>query len=165
MDTHARPLEPEDAPAIDEIDAAYAAAYGLERRTGTASLRFFARTGHAFVAEGEGGIRGFVLAQAVFDGERPTVVAGRLASPPPGDDEALRALLRALTKSAYDAGVYDLRVEVPAADAAGGAALEAERFGAAPATVYARHLGSRAAAVAAAAGGAGSGWVEEDDHG
>ncbi|MEJ2287823.1 MAG: DUF1999 family protein, partial [Deinococcales bacterium] len=70
-----------------------------------------------------------------------------------------------LTKSAYDAGVYDLRVELPAGDAAGAEALQAERFGVAPTAVYSRHLGSRAAAVAAAADGAGAEPVEGDDHG
>jgi len=151
MDTHARPLEPEDAPDVRAIDSAYARAYGLEPRTGEASLRFFARTGHAFVAVGKGGVRGYVLAQAVFDGERPTLFASRLASPPPGDPEALRALLRALTKSAYDAGVYDVRVELPAEDAAGAGALDAESYRPASASVYTRQLGSRADAVAAAA--------------
>ena len=152
MDTHARPLEPDDAPAVRAIDGAYARAYGLEPRAGEASLRFFARTGHAFVAVGEdGGVRGYVLAQAVFDGERPTLFASRFASRPPGDGEALRALLRALTKSAYDAGVYDLRVELPAEDAAGAAALDAESYRPAITSVFTRQLGSRADAVAAAA--------------
>ncbi len=151
MDTHARPLEPDDAPVVRAIDGAYARAYGLEPRAGEASLRFFARTGHAFVAVGEGGVRGYVLAQAVFDGERPTLFASRFASPPPGDGEALLALLRALTKSAYDAGVYDLRVELPAEDAAGAAALDAESYRPAVTSVFTRQLGSRADAVAAAA--------------
>lgn len=141
------------------IDRLYADAHGLEPRASEASLRFFARSGHAFVAEGEGEgeLLGFVLAQPVFDGERPTLFAWRLASPPPGHDAALRALVAALTKSAYDAGIYDLRVELPGGDGAGAAALRAEGYGAAPATVYAHHLGSRAAAVAAASARRASG--------
>jgi hypothetical protein len=151
MDTHARPLESDDLPAVRAIDKAYARAYGLEPRATEASLRFFARTGHAFVAVGEGGVRGYVLAQAVFDGERPTLFASRFVSPPPGDGDALRALLRSLTKSAYDAGVYDLHVEIPAGDAAGRAALHAESYLPAPSSIFQRQLGSRADAVAAAA--------------
>jgi len=150
MDTHARPLESDDLPAVRTIDGAYARAYGLEPRATEASLRFFARTGHAFVAVGDGGVRGYVLAQAVFDGERPTLFTSRFASPPPGDGDALQALLRSLTKSAYDAGVYDLRVEIPAADAAGRAALQAESYLPAPTSVFQRQLGSRAGTVAAA---------------
>lgn len=157
METHARPLETDDAAALTAIDGAYAAAFGLEPRCGPASLRFFARTGHAFVAVGASGVRGFVLAQPVFDGERATVVAHRLASPPPGDADALRALLRALTKSAYDAGIYDLRIDLPDGDTAASAALAEEGFAASATTVHTRYLGSRAAAVAAAAAGTGNG--------
>lgn len=151
MDAHARPLEADDAPDIETIDADYARAFGLEPRAGTASLRFFARTGHAFVAERGGSVCGFVLAQAVFDGERPTVLAARLASRPLGDDEILKALARALTKSAYDAGVYDLRVELPERDAAAADALAGEGYVAAPVSVHVRQLGSRGAAAAAGA--------------
>ncbi|HKI58586.1 MAG TPA: DUF1999 family protein [Trueperaceae bacterium] len=159
MVTHARPLDSDDADSVAVIDRVYAGAHGLERRASAASLRFFARSGHAFVAEADAGVLGFVLAQPLFDGERPTLFASRLASPPPGDEDALRALLKALTKSAYDAGIYDIRVELPEGDAAGAAALAAEDYGPSPATVYARQLGSRAAAVASAARG------EEGDRG
>ncbi|MEJ2667238.1 MAG: DUF1999 family protein, partial [Deinococcales bacterium] len=145
MDTHARPLDAEDGPLVAAIDRDYAGAHGLERRASEASLRFFARTGHAFVAVGEAGVLGFVLAQPLFDGERPTLFASRLATRPPGDGVALRALLKALTKSAYDAGIYDVRVELPADDVAGAAALGREDYRPAPAAVYARQLGSRAA--------------------
>ncbi|HKI56892.1 MAG TPA: DUF1999 family protein [Trueperaceae bacterium] len=161
MVTHARPLDIDDAPEVAAIDRAYARAYGLEPRTSEASLRFFARSGHAFVAEGEGGVLGFVLAQPVFDGERPTLLVWRLASPPPGDAAAVRALTRALTKSAYDAGIYDVRVDLPDGDASGAEVLEAEAYGSVPTTAFARHLGSRAAAVAAAREARG----EEGGHG
>lgn len=150
MDTHARPLEAEDAPAVAAIDGAYARAHGLEPRASEASLRFFARTGHAFVAEGNGRVLGFVLAQPLFDGERAAVFASRLATPPPGDGAALRALLRALTKSAYDAGIYDILVELPGGDAAA-EALADEAYARVPAALFARYLGSRARAVAAGA--------------
>ncbi len=153
MDTHARPLEAEDAPAIAAIDRAYARAHGLEPRASEASLRFFARTGHAFVAEGSGRVLGFVLAQPLFDGERAAVFASRLATPPPGDGKAVRALLRALTKSAYDAGIYDIRVELPGSDDAA-EALTAESYARVPAALFARYLGSRARTVAARTGGA-----------
>lgn len=144
MDVHARPLDAGDELALAPLDAAYAEAHGLEALVGAGSVRFYARTGHAFVAEGgDGGVRGFVLAQAVFDGARATVHAARLVTPPPGDDAALHALLRALTKSAYDAGVYDLRVAVPQGDLAGAAALGSQDYAPLPVATYGRRLGSR----------------------
>lgn len=144
MAIHARPLDAEDGASLRAIDESYADAHGLEPCVTLASLRFFARSGHAFTAVDDlGAVRGFVLGHAVFDGERPTVRAVRLATPPPGDEAALRALLRALTKSAYDAGVYDLRLDVPRTDLAGSAALAFEDYRPRNEVPFGRTLGSR----------------------
>ncbi len=151
MATHARPLEVDDGPELASIDLAYAEAHGLEPAVTPGSLRFFERAGHAFVAIRGGEAVGFVLAQAVFDGERAVVRSSRLASRPPGDDDALAALLRALTKSAYDAGAYDLCVALPSADLAGAAALAGATYARATTTVFERRLGSRGNAGAAGA--------------
>lgn len=146
MAIHARALDVDDADALIAIDRAYAEANGLEPVATVASIRFFCRSGHAFSAvDGDGVLRGFVLAHAVFDGERPTVRTARLASVPAGDGAVLRALLRGLTKSAYDAGVYDLLVDVPGADLASAAALQLESFVPRNVVVYGRTLGSRGA--------------------
>ncbi len=147
MAIYARPIDEQDAESLSAIDDAYALSHGLERRVTTASLRFFARTGHSFVAVDGGEVRGFVLAQPLFDGERPTVVSARLASTPPGDETALLALIRALTKSAYDAGVYDLQVVVPSGDLAGAAALAMETYVSEAVVSFARKLGSRGRGV------------------
>ncbi len=129
---------------LGPIDDAYGRAFDVEPRATAGALRFFARSGHAFVAEGrDGEVRGYLLAQAVFDGERAAVLASRMVSRPPGDDAALRALVRALTKSAYDAGVYDVHVSLPQADLAGAAALRAESYRVRPMLSYERRLGSR----------------------
>ena len=146
MAIHARPLDADDAEALIAIDKAYAEAHGLEPSVTTASIRFFYRSGHAFSAvDDDGELHGFVLGHAIFDGERPTVRSTRVASVPPGDGAALRALLRALTKSAYDAGVYDLQIDVPRGDLAGSAALALESYVPRNVVAYGRTLGSRGA--------------------
>lgn len=144
-----RPVEVDDLDALTPLDAAYAAAHDVAPAVTAAALAFYARSGHAFVAGPPAAPRGFVLAHAVWDGARPTVRIARLVAG--SDDPAvLRALLEAVVKSAYDAAVYDLVADVPAADGAAVAALDApwrER----PSRRFERTLGSRAAA-----GGAGA---------
>jgi len=70
-----------------------------------AALRFFARSNHSFVAADEGGLHGFVLAQAVWQGDRATVLVSRIAAK---DGQVYTGLLRALLKSAYDANAYEV---------------------------------------------------------
>ena len=60
-------------------------------------------------------------------------------APSSGDE----ALLEAVTKSAYDAAVYDLRVLAPEGDAGAAAALGVKQYTPHPERVYARTLGSR----------------------
>lgn len=146
MATHARPLDPDDLAALEPIDRAYAARHGLEPALTRGSAGFYARAGHAFTALRDGEAVGFALAQAVWDGRRPTLLLGRLAVLEEGDREARGALLEAVTKSAYDAAVYDLAVDLPSGDDDGAAALAAKSYREAPQRRFVRVLGSRGAA-------------------
>lgn len=139
MSVPLRPLDVDDLDTLVPLDAAYADRHGVAAAVSRASLAYYARAGHAFVA-GAPAARGFVLAHAVWDGARATVQVARLVAP--DDDAVRRALVEAVVKSAYDAAVYDLSVDLPAADAAGVAALAgawAER----PVRRFERALGSR----------------------
>jgi len=131
-----RPLTQEDGPALADFEARRLPE-GRTGRTGPAALGFFARSGHSFVAE-EDGLRGFVLAQPLWQGDRATVLATRLLADGP---ETARALLAALTKSAHDAAAYEVALladpESPLAEAA-----RAQGFVAGP-RLYARVLGRR----------------------
>jgi hypothetical protein len=66
----------------------------------------------------------------------------RLAAQENEDGIVLEVLLEAVTKSAYDAGVYWLRVELPRSDGGALGALEAKAFKQVPAVVFERRLGS-----------------------
>lgn len=136
----ARPFTPEDAEGLKELDEAYALTHELEPVLSRGSVTFYSRSGHAFVACLEDEPRGFVLAQAVWNGTRPTVYVNRLVST---DHEAALALIEALTKSAYDAAVYDLLVELPEEDAPTQQALEEKGYTLRRTRRYARVLGSR----------------------
>jgi len=74
-----------------------------------AALRFFARSNHSFVAADETGLHGFVLAQAVWQGDRATVLVTRIAGK---NDAVYGGLLKALLKSAYDANAYEVALLV-----------------------------------------------------
>lgn len=133
-----RPLD------VSDVDALGAFA---DAAPGRGAVAFYARTGHAFVAEDDAGIAGFALAAAVWDGERPTVRLARLAlraHAEADDADGVRAaLLEAVTKSAYDAAVYDLVAEIPEGDAATAAWLVAADWTVRPVTTFVRTLGSR----------------------
>lgn len=140
-----RPIDVDDLAALERIDAAAAARADREPVLTRGSLSFYARTGHAFVAEGAGGVRGFALAQAVWDGRRPTVRLQALAVADDGDDEARAALLEAVTKSAYDAAVYDLVAAVPEGDPEALRLLADQGWRSEPVRAFRRTLGSRGA--------------------
>lgn len=133
-----RPLTQEDGPRLAAFEARWLPE-GRAGRTGTAAIRFFARSGHSFVAEAEG-VRGFVLAQAIWQGDRATVLATRLLADAP---ETYRALLAALEKSAYDAAAYEVALLADTGSPLAEAAL-AQRFTPGP-RLYLRVLGSRPA--------------------
>ena len=145
--TFARPLTSEDEETLGPLDSSYAAQYGLQPVVTKSSVSFYVRSGHAFVAVRGGEVVGFVFAQAVWNGTRPTVYVNRLAVADAADTdidtEAREALLEAVTKSAYDAAVYDLQVQVPEADGGAAGALAAKSYTLTSERLYARVLGSR----------------------
>lgn len=136
-----RPVDVEDLDALAPLDAAYAAEHALDPVIGLAALAFYARSGHAFVAGPVAAPAGFVLAHAVWDGARPTVVIARLVAGQ-GAGAVHRALVEAVVKSAYDAAVYDLTVDLPASDAVGAAAF-AKPWRERPVRRFERVLGAR----------------------
>ena len=153
---HARPLTPDDEDVLAPVDAAYARRFGLEPLVSRASLSFYVRSGHAFVAVRSGQEVGFAFAQAVWNGARPTVYLNRLAVMDPdvvvdlddassGDLGARLALVEAVTKSAYDAAVYDLQALLPAGDALGRRAFIEKSYGLKDYVIFERTLGSRGA--------------------
>ncbi len=142
-----RPPEADDVDALSGLDGRYASALGLEPYVNRGSLHYFGRSGHSFVAQVErGDIVGFVLAHTTWTGAQPSLRLERLvASPGAGAADVAAALAEAVVKSAYDAGVYRLGAQVPAADPIGRAALERAGFGAVDVITYARRLGSAGA--------------------
>jgi hypothetical protein len=146
-----RPLEVDDLGVLEALDAAYAGRHGVVPVVGAASLAFYARSGHAFLAEEAAHAPtaartvGFALAQAVWDGERPTVRLVRLV----GERAPRGALVEAVVKSAYDAAVYALVAEVPPGDAELVDLLARGGWGERPTRRFERVLGSGAARGAA----------------
>jgi hypothetical protein len=163
-----RPLEVDDLGVLEALDVAYAGRHGLAPVVGAASLAFYARSGHAFLAQASeaptgsavgsavgsaagsavgsaaGSAAGFALAQAVWDGARPTVRLVRLV----GADAARRALAEAVVKSAYDAAVYALVAEVPTTDTELAELLASGGWGERPTRRFERLLGSAARSAA-----------------
>lgn len=138
-----RPVTGSDARLLGELDGIYSARLGIGTTATPGSASFHARTGHSFIAEEAGEALGFVLASAIWTGGRPLVRLERLAARDEAAAGVLHALLAALVKSSYDAGVYDLLAEVPQADTAAAAALNQNGFAAAPVNMFTRTLGSR----------------------
>ncbi len=132
-----RPLTPDDEPGLYELETRLLKPHQTPRAQ-SAALRFFARSGHSFVAEEKGRPLGFVLAQPVWQGDRATVLVSRLVAE---NEETHLALLAALLKSAYDAAAYE--VAYPAEDEA--ATLVAELGFAPGPRLFVRALGSRGA--------------------
>ncbi|UCH26200.1 MAG: DUF1999 family protein [Trueperaceae bacterium] len=124
------------------IDQRYAASYAVEPIVNRASLSYYARSGHAFIAEKGGIACAFVLGHAIWNGSRATVWVDRLAARENEDGIVLEVLLEAVTKSAYDAGVYRLRVDIPESDGGVLGALQAKEFGQISVVAFERRLGS-----------------------
>lgn len=143
-----RPLELSDAEALAAIDGAYAAALGIRPQVSRASLHYFQRTGHSFVAELSGpAVVGLVLAHSVWGGAEAAVRIERLAlrfdtASAVDETRIAEALTAAVVKSAYDAGVYRLVAAVPDADDLARGALSATLFEPETSVVYQRRLGS-----------------------
>ena len=139
----ARALSQDDGDDLAPIDRLYAQHFGLEPIATRSSLNFYTRTGHAFVAVKEGEIAGFAFAQSIWNGTRPTVYLNRLAVADLDDTESRLALIEAVTKSAYDAAVYDLQVQLPKGDKSGISALADKGYSEVDVVSFARVLGSR----------------------
>lgn len=138
-----RSLSQEDFDELKTIDENYARQYALEPMLTLGSLNFYARTGHAFASLRAGHMTGFVLAQSVWNGFRPVLQLNRLAVADVNDKASQNALLEALTKSAYDAAVYDLQLLLPKADTQLLRLAENKDYRDASITVLERKLGSR----------------------
>lgn len=136
-----RTVEIDDLETLEPMDQAYAMRTGVPSQISRGALAFYARSGHAFVAEWQGEPVGFVLAQAVWSGERPVVQVARLVA----EGEALGALVEGLVKSAYDAGVYDLSAELPPSDTKAAERLLETSWQERPVRRFDRVLGSRGA--------------------
>lgn len=93
--------------------------------TSLAALKFYERSEHSFVAQGEStGLAGAVLAQHVWQGDRPIVLVRSLLLAPDAPAQAAAGLLHAVVKSAYDSAVYE--VHFPVTPALEGAARQEE---------------------------------------
>ena len=153
------PVDISDCEALSTADRAYSSTLGVEPIIDRASVHFYQRSGHSFAARGcpddtgdsahgagtSGGLErlaGFVLAHASWSGGRPVVRVERLVTVP-GCEAASGALVAAVVKSAYDAGVYDIVAAVPSTDAVAASALAGAAFGEDDVSVYVRVLGSR----------------------
>ena len=139
----ARQLDADDREALQLIDQSHALKFDAEPQLTRASVSFYLRTGHSFVAMLEGETVGFVLAQAVWNGTRPTITINCLAVDDAHADVAREALLNAVVKSAYDAAVYDLIAYLPEADVGAHNALNTVMFKPQAVKVFSRVLGSR----------------------
>ncbi|GGJ41272.1 DUF1999 domain-containing protein [Deinococcus roseus] len=106
-------------------------------RTSVASLRFFERTEHSFVAEAEDVLYGAVFAQSVWHGDKPTVWISRILLHPAAPSDTLAGLLKACSKSAYDTAIYEVHTCLTPEQAAAAEGFRSQG-------IYAvRHLGSR----------------------
>lgn len=144
MACFAKALSQDDEDALTPIDQAYAEKYNVEPLIQRSSLSFFERSGHAFTALNMGEVVGYVFAQAIFNGTRPTVLVSRLTVQDSDVAEQARAVLvEAVTKSAYDAAVYDLLVLLPEADSAAQQAFAQNQYDESRLTALVRTLGSR----------------------
>lgn len=148
MSVRIRPLELDDEAPLAAIDQRYAEAQQLPPIVRAAALSYFARTGHAFVAEARRAdatlaVAGFVLAHALWDGWAPSVQIVRLVAT---DERARHALLEACVKSAYDAAVKHLAVDAPASDAELLRALSEHDFARLASVRHERRLGAAAGA-------------------
>ena len=141
-----RPVSVDDFEALVEIDEVYAEAYGLEPVMTRSSLNFYARSAHSFASLESNKPSGFVFAQSVWNGTRPTVQIYRLAvndvTNQTNGISSREALFEAVIKSAYDAAVYDLQMIHHDADERTTAILK-RLYKKVPASVYTLTLGSR----------------------
>lgn len=134
-----------DLAAQREADPAFDTLPERERegRLGTSlpALKFYERSEHSFAAQDGGGeLVGCILAQHVWQGDRPLVLIRTVILAPTAPKETAAGLLRAVVKSAYDTAVYEVHFPLtPALEAAAG-----EESAHVTGRYAVRHLGSRA---------------------
>ncbi len=145
--TFARPIQIDDSEQLKAIDVAYSKYFSVEPKLTKGSLNFYIRTGHTFTAIHKSEIVGFVFAQAVWNGNRPIVLINYMAVADVQDLAARLAMLEAVTKSAYDAAVYDIQVQIPTNDAVAIQSLIEKQYYKKDLSIYERILGSRSAKV------------------
>lgn len=138
-----RAINQDDFEALEQIDKTYAEFFELEPMLTLGSLNFYARTGHGFASLVENEFTGFVLAQSVWNGFRPVLQLNRLAVKEQNDSVSRSALLDALTKSGYDAAVYDLQLLLPSQDQTVIDMAKEKQYHEVATTVLTRTLGSR----------------------
>ena len=80
--------------------------------TSPAALKFYERSEHSFVADDEGALCGFVLAQPVWQGDRPVVLIRTVSLAPQVPSGTAAGLFQAVIKSAYDTAVYEVHFPV-----------------------------------------------------
>jgi hypothetical protein len=131
-----RPFDENDYPALQALDLEVLRAEDpnfdqldpLERqsrlRTSEAALKFYERSEHSFVAQDntqdhssdDGKILGAIFAQSIWQGDRPCVWVSRVWVLDSSISEKVgEGLLRACSKSAYDAAVYEVHMSLPRA--------------------------------------------------
>jgi hypothetical protein len=81
-------------------------------RSSLPALRFWQRSEHSLVAENEGELVGALLAQSLWQGDRAALWISAIWLAGTAPENCAAALLRACTKGAYDAAVYELHLTV-----------------------------------------------------
>ncbi|WP_081790896.1 DUF1999 domain-containing protein [Deinococcus phoenicis] len=139
------PLQALDLAAQRQADPTFDTLPARERegRLGTSlpALKFYERSEHSFAAQDEAGeLRGLILAQHVWQGDRPIVLVRTVILAPDAPEGTAAGLLHAAVKSAYDSAVYEVHVPVTPALEAAAHAEEAHLTG----RYAVCHLGTRA---------------------
>lgn len=139
-------LQALDLAAQRHADPQFDTLQGREREgrlsTSLPALKFYERSEHSFLAQAEGGdAAGVILAQHVWQGDRPIVLVRAVLLAPDAPAGTAAGLLHATVKSAYDTAVYE--VHFPVTPALEGAAAQEEAHVTGRYAV--RHLGTRAA--------------------
>jgi hypothetical protein len=136
-----RGFEEADFAALAQFESSFYQDARPTLRAVPAGLRFFSRSGHSFLAQApeDNTVQGFVLAQALWQGDQVTVLITRLLATP----GAYQGLLAAVVKSAYDAGVYEIALHLDTQNQDLTRALQENGFTVGPLVLAVRLLGSR----------------------
>ncbi|GMA16601.1 DUF1999 domain-containing protein [Deinococcus metallilatus] len=117
-------LQALDLAAQRQADPAFDTLPAREREgrlsTSLPALKFYERSEHSFAAQDEAGeMRGLILAQHVWQGDRPIVLVRTVILAPDAPEGTAAGLLHATVKSAYDSAVYEVHFPLaPALEAA-----------------------------------------------